>query len=88
MKVAHIKKREAYGFVVSLCDIEERISVVGCDTLVISGDWAQEARQLTAAIAQLEVIAPIAGITRKLKTICDEHNVAVSPKCKISNVQL
>lgn len=87
MKVAHIKKREAYGFVVSLCDVDRRVSV-GCDTLVISGDWVQEARQLTAAIAQFEVIAPVAGITRELKQLCDEHNVAVSSKWKIATVQL
>lgn len=88
MKDAYIKERKWQGAVLYAIVLAFRDHVtsrpIGCDTMLIMGDVAKETRQLQAILARLERVAPVAGITRELKTFCDEHGVAVSQKWRIS----
>ncbi len=82
MKVACIKERKDYGYVLSLVDaITKRPATI--PSLILVGDEAKETRLLKAAIEGFEKIAPVAGITRELKELCEKHHIEISPKWKI-----
>jgi hypothetical protein len=83
MKIAYVKEKRPYGHILSLRDSSTGLTI-GCDVLIVMGDTGQETRQLRAAISGFETRAPVAGITRELKHLCDERGVTISSKWRIA----
>lgn len=82
MKVACIKERRGYGYVLSLVDAATKLPAT-IPSLILVGDEAKETRLLKAAIEGFEKLAPIAGITRELKELCKKHHIEISPKWRV-----
>jgi len=82
MRVACITEEKTYGYVLSLVDDVTKQPMT-VPVLILTGDEAKEARLLKAAIEEFQRLAPVAGITEKLRALCEKRGVAISSKWKI-----
>ncbi|MBU1146062.1 hypothetical protein KKD80_00750 [Patescibacteria group bacterium] len=88
MKDAYIKEKKWQGAILFaiVLDLRDRVTKVpfGCGMMIIMGDVVKEIRQLKAILEKFQRVAPVAGITKELKTFCDERGVEISSKWRIA----
>lgn len=81
MKIARIKGLRLGGWIVALYDLVAK-NYVGFEIFVLPGNKEAIARQLAAALKQLER-SGATGILQDMLNLCKQYGVTVNPQLKV-----